>query len=171
MSVFTTDAHVMYPMDVYGPEVALPCRILIADDHTPLRNMLKATLEAHAGWQVCAEAANGLEAVQKTAEFKPDIIILDLSMPVMNGLEATREILSVSPHVPILMFTNHALSHLAREAEKAGIRQIISKIYEGDELAIAVETLLNEKPRCAGATIQTEEIPKRASLADNEENQ
>jgi DNA-binding NarL/FixJ family response regulator len=127
-------------------EVALLCRILIADDHTPLRTMLKATLEAHPGWQVCAEAANGLEAVQKAAELKPDIIILDLSMPVMNGLEATRKILSASPHVPILMFTNHALSHLALEAEKAGIRRIISKTCEGDELATAVETLLNENP-------------------------
>lgn len=137
----------------------MPCRILIADDHTPLRNILKATLEAHAGWQVCAEAANGLEAVQKNAEFKPDIIILDLSMPVMNGLEATREILSVSPHVPILMFTNHALSHLAHEAEKAGIRQIVSKMYKGDELATAVEALLSENPRCAAATIQAKKSP------------
>ncbi len=130
------------------------CRILIADDHRPLRNMLKATLEAHPGWHVCAEAANGLEAVQKAAELKPDIIILDLSMPVMNGLEATREILSASPDVPILMFTNHALSSLALEAEKAGIRRIISKTYEGDELVTAVEALSNENPRCAVATVQ-----------------
>lgn len=130
-------------------EVAVRCRILIADDYGPLRNMLKATLEAHLGWRVCAEAANGLEAVQKAAELEPDVIILDLSMPVMNGLEAARAILSASPSVPILLFTNHAFSNLALEARKVGIRQVINKLYRGDELLHAVEQVLREDPPTA----------------------
>lgn len=140
--------------EAYEPEVDLPCRILIADDYRPLRNTLKATLETHAGWQVCAEAADGREAVQKAADLKPDIIILDLSMPKMNGLEATREILTILPNVPILLFTNHAFSSLASQAKEAGIRQIVSKLYEGDELFSAIERLLNE----SGYSAQEENV-------------
>lgn len=118
-------------------------RILIADDHSHIRSMLKVTLEAHAGWDVCAEATNGSEAVQKAAELKPDLIILDLSMPVMGGLQAASQILSVSPNLPIVLFTNHVYSTLASEARKIGIRRVVNK--GGDELMNIVEDLLNEK--------------------------
>jgi DNA-binding NarL/FixJ family response regulator len=96
----------------------LAYRILIADDQEMVRKMLRALLETHTDWQVCAEAANGLEAVQKAAELKPDAIILDLAMPEMDGLHAAREILSNSPTLPILLHTNHAFSTLALEAKK-----------------------------------------------------
>jgi DNA-binding NarL/FixJ family response regulator len=96
----------------------LAYRILIADDQELVRKMLKTLLETHADWEVCAEAANGLEAVQKAAELQPDIIILDLAMPEMDGLHAAREILSNNPAVPILLHTNHAFSSLALEAKK-----------------------------------------------------
>jgi len=120
----------------------LPSRILIADDQSILRKALKALLEARVGWQVCGEAANGREAVQKSAELNPDLIILDLAMPVMNGLQAAREISSASPGVPILMYTNYALAPLALEARKYGVRQVVSKGDSMDELFSAVETLL-----------------------------
>lgn len=112
--------------------------------------MLRALLETHADWQVCAEAANGLEAVQKAAELKPDAIILDLAMPEMDGLHAAREILSNSPTLPILLHTNHAFSTLALEAKKNGIREVINKSASERELIRAVEALLNERGAVAG---------------------
>jgi DNA-binding NarL/FixJ family response regulator len=107
--------------------------------------MLKTLLEAHPDWQVCVEAGNGLEAVQKAAELKPDVIILDLAMPVMDGLQAAREILSASSDVPILMYTNHVFPSLAVEAKTIGIRQVVNKGVSGVQLLSAVETLLNER--------------------------
>jgi len=115
-----------------------------------VRKMLRALLETHADWQVCAEAANGLEAVQKAAELKPDAIILDLAMPEMDGLHAAREILSNSPTLPILLHTNHAFSTLALEAKKNGIREVINKSVSEQELISAVEALLNERGAVAG---------------------
>jgi len=106
--------------------------------------MLKTLLETHAEWQVCAEAANGLEAAQKAAELKPDVIILDLAMPEMDGLHAAREILSNNPAVPILLHTNHAFSSLALEAKKNGIREVLNKSASEQELITAVESLLNQ---------------------------
>jgi DNA-binding NarL/FixJ family response regulator len=122
----------------------LTYRILIADDQELVRKMLKTLLETHAEWQVCAEAANGLEAAQKAAELKPDIIILDLAMPEMDGLHAAREILSNNPAVPILLHTNHAFSSLALEAKKNGIREVLNKSASEQELITVVESLLNE---------------------------
>jgi len=115
-----------------------------------VRKMLRALLETHADWQVCAEAANGLEAVEKAAELKPDAIILDLAMPEMDGLHAAREILSNSPTLPILLHTNHAFSTLALEAKKNGIREVINKSVSERELIRAVEALLNERGAVAG---------------------
>jgi DNA-binding NarL/FixJ family response regulator len=122
----------------------LTYRILIADDQELVRKMLKTLLETRADWQVCAEAANGFEAAQKAAEFKPDIIILDLAMPEMDGLHAAREILSNNPDVPILLHTNHAFSSLALEAKKNGIRDVLNKSASEQELITAVESLLNQ---------------------------
>jgi DNA-binding NarL/FixJ family response regulator len=136
-------------------EVALPYRILIADDHNQLRETLRVALEAHSGWHVCGEAVDGLEAVQKAAELKPDAIILDLSMPVMGGLEAAREILAASPDMPILLFTNHAASVVALDAQKVGIREVISK-YKWDEMVNVLESLLNEKSSCGVRPLQAD---------------
>ena len=106
--------------------------------------MLKTLLETHADWQVCAEAANGIEAAEKAAQLNPDIIILDLAMPEMDGLHAAREILSNNPAVPILLHTNHAFSSLALEAKKNGIREVVNKSASERELIGAVESLLNQ---------------------------
>ena len=130
----------------------MPYRILIADDHSLVRKVLKTTLENHPGWQVCAQATNGLEAVQKAAELQPDLIILDFAMPLMDGLEAARRILSASPGVPVLIFTNYYCPTLVEEAEAAGVRQVIDKGLAGHELVLAVETMLNGKGRTAAAS-------------------
>jgi len=130
----------------------MPYRILIADDHTLVRKVLKATLENHSGWQVCGQATDGLEAVQKAAELHPDLIILDFSMPLMDGLQAARRILSASPGLPVLIFTNYYFPSLVEEAEAAGVRQVIDKGLAGHELVLAVETMLNGKGRPAEAS-------------------
>jgi DNA-binding NarL/FixJ family response regulator len=130
----------------------MPYRILIADDHSLVRKLLKATLENPSGWQVCAQATNGLEAVQKAAEVHPDLIILDFAMPLMDGLEAARRILSASPGVPVLIFTNYYFPSLVEEAEAAGVRQVIDKGLAGHELVLAVETVLNGNVQGAAAS-------------------
>jgi DNA-binding NarL/FixJ family response regulator len=101
-------------------------------------------LETHADWQVCGEAANGLEAVQKAGELKPDIIILDFAMPEMDGLQAASQISSAFPNLPILIYTNYALSSEAiLEAKRHGVRQVVNKGSLVNHLMSAVETLLN----------------------------
>jgi DNA-binding NarL/FixJ family response regulator len=127
----------------------VPYRILIADDHSLVRKVLKTTLENHSDWQVCGQATNGLEAVQKAAELHPDLIILDFAMPVMDGLGAARRILSASPSVPILIFTNYYFPSLLLEADSVGVRQVIDKGLAGNELFFAVESLLTGKEQRA----------------------
>jgi DNA-binding NarL/FixJ family response regulator len=120
-------------------------RILIADDHEMTRRMLRALLETHAEWEICGEAADGEQAVAQAAELKPDVVILDLAMPRMDGLQAARKISSASPMVPILMHTAHASSALALEAQKAGVKQVVSKGESGNRLVSAVEAVLKKK--------------------------
>ena len=131
----------------------MPYRILIADDHSLVRKVLKTTLENHSDWQVCGQATNGLEAVQKAAELHPDLIILDFAMPVMDGLGAARRILSASPSVPILIFTNYYFPSLVLEADSVGVRQVIDKGLAGNELLFAVETLLTGEGQRAAASV------------------
>ena len=131
----------------------MPYRILIADDHSLVRKVLKTTLENYSDWEVCGQATNGLEAVQKAAELHPDLIILDFAMPVMDGLGAARQILSASPSVPILIFTNYYFPSLLVEADSVGVRQVIDKGVAGNELLFAVETVLNGKGQRAAASV------------------
>jgi chemotaxis response regulator CheB len=106
----------------------MPIRILIADDSDAARGRLTDLLNGHARWEVRAAVVNGQEAVAKSLEIKPDIVILDLAMPVMDGLRATREISKALPSVPILIYTFHSGSEwLVIEAKKAGARNVIAK--------------------------------------------
>ena len=124
-------------------------RMLIADDHALMRGLLRALLESHAGWEVCGEAENGYAAVLKSAELKPDLVILDLAMPVMDGLHAAREISTASPTLPIIIHTQHNSSEIESEAKKFGVRQVIEKADDGAKLLAAVEELLREKTTAA----------------------
>lgn len=99
--------------------------VMIVDDHAVIRRMLRQVFEAED--LAVFDATNGAEGVQKAQEVKPGLIILDLSMPVMNGLEAARELRVLMPHVPLLMFTNHAGGTVEKEARSAGISAVISK--------------------------------------------
>src|SRR5882724_469624 len=90
-------------------------RILIADDHQVVRSGLRAILEAHEGWGVVAEAENGKEAIDKAVESKPDVAIIDYSLPLMNGIEATRQIRARVPETEIMIFTMHETDALIGE--------------------------------------------------------
>jgi DNA-binding NarL/FixJ family response regulator len=120
----------------------LPFRILIADDHDVVRRMLRITLEEHKGWEVCGEASNGLEAIQSAAVLKPDLVILDLAMPVMDGLRAAREISLAAPQLPIVMHTNHGSEGVEIEAKKNGVRWVLSKGGDANEFMRVIEELL-----------------------------
>jgi DNA-binding NarL/FixJ family response regulator len=102
-------------------------RILIADDNPHLRKALCRLFEDHEYLEVCAEAVNGREAVDMAIAIKPDLIILDLSMPVMNGLEAARILHELMPHVPKILFTLHAQALMSSDLQAAGIRKVVSK--------------------------------------------
>jgi len=92
-----------------------------------IRKILRQALGGETGWEVCGEAANGREGVEKAQVLKPDLIVLDLSMPVMNGLDAARELTRLLPDVPLVMFTNFETAHLRRQALSVGIKAIVSK--------------------------------------------
>lgn len=121
-------------------------RILIADDHEMIRGGLKSLLEAHEGWEVCGEAATGREAVQRCIALKPDIVVMDISMPDLNGLEATRRIRKECPKTEILVLTMHDSEQLVREVMRAGARSYILKGDAGTVLTAAVESLARHKP-------------------------
>ena len=95
-------------------------RILLADDHEIVRRGLKELLEEQIGWTVCAEAANGREAVELAVESRPQVAVLDFSMPELNGLEATRRIRQAAPETEVLIFTMHESEELIREVLVGG---------------------------------------------------
>jgi len=116
-------------------------RILIADDHEVARHGIRALLEAHAGWEVCAEAQDGREAVELAGSINPDLILLDIGMPNLNGLEAARQILAAVPETPILILTMHDSDQVVREVLRAGARGFLLKSDAGRDLVAAVEAL------------------------------
>jgi DNA-binding NarL/FixJ family response regulator len=102
-------------------------KILIADDKRHIRRELRHLIEAHQGWDVCTEAEDGVQAVNRAKQFKPDLVILDLAMPELNGFEAAGQISKALPGVPILMLTLYASPLVEKEAEKIGVQRVISK--------------------------------------------
>lgn len=103
---------------------------------------IRNLLEVQPGWSVCAEANNGQEAIEKTLQFRPDVIIMDLTMPVMNGLEAARGIRQIAPATKILIFSMHESPQITREAREAGADAFLSKSALADELPLLVKRLL-----------------------------
>ncbi len=119
-----------------------PARILIADDHELLRRGLVAELSQVPGWVVVAEVANGRAAVASAAELKPDLVVLDLTMPELNGLEAARRILAADPGTRILILTAHESEQLVREVLSVGARGYVLKSDAGRILVVALQALL-----------------------------
>ena len=121
-------------------------RIVIADDHDLMRRGVKTLLQSHPGWGVCGEAKTGHEAVNKVKELRPDILVLDISMPDLNGLEAARRIRSTSPSTEILILSVHYSDQLVRQIVNAGVRGYIVKSDSDRDLIIAIEALARHKP-------------------------
>ncbi len=116
-------------------------RILLVDDHPIVRQGLKTLLEAHPGWEVIGEAADGLEAVDKADRLHPDVMVLDVTMPKMNGLEACRQIRQKAPGLEILFVTQHDSPQMMREALEAGARGYVVKSNAARDLLEAVEAV------------------------------
>ncbi len=121
-------------------------RILIADDHEVVRRGVRSILEARPDWEVVAEAADGNAAVEAAAATKPDVAVLDFSLPLLSGLEATRRIRQLLPKTQVLIFTMHESEDVIRGALQAGARGYLLKSDADGQLASAVEALANQRP-------------------------
>jgi two-component system nitrate/nitrite response regulator NarL len=120
-------------------------RCLLVDDHESVRAGVTAILSSRANIEVCGEASNGREAVDKARELQPDLIILDVTMPVMDGINSAKEIRSFLPDVPILFFSMHDGIYLVHEAKMAGVQGFVSKTDARATLLDAVDALANKQ--------------------------
>ena len=121
----------------------MPVTILLADDHEVVRQGLRTILKARPEWQICGEAENGKDALQAAKELQPDVIILDITMPVMSGLEAAQEIGKLDIESRVLIFTMHDSRSLVKAVRRAGARGCVLKSRAAKDLIRAVEALLN----------------------------
>ncbi len=121
-------------------------RVLLADDHEMVRKGLRATIEAHLGWIICGEACTGRQAVAQTRELHPDIVVMDLAMPELNGMEATRQIRAAAPRTEVLILSMHESEKLVHEMLAAGARGYILKTDAGEFIVAALEALSQHKP-------------------------
>lgn len=118
-------------------------RILIADDHEIVRKGLKSLLAARIDWQVCGEASSGLEAIEKSVRLDPDVIVMDVSMPDMDGLEAARGILKSRPEQKIVMYSMHESDAFTCAAMRAGAQGAVGKSDKAEELFHAIDVVLH----------------------------
>jgi DNA-binding NarL/FixJ family response regulator len=132
----------MFGLEVKGK---MELRLVVADDHDILRRGLRDLLEAHVGWKVVAEAATGTDAVKKVRELKPEVAILDISMPSLSGLEAARRIVESGSKTRILILTMYDSDPLIREMLDAGVRGYVFKSDAVRDLVLAVEALQQGK--------------------------
>jgi DNA-binding NarL/FixJ family response regulator len=115
--------------------------ILLVDDHEVVRRGLRALLATQAGWEVVGEAVNGREAVEKVNQLKPDVVIMDITMPGINGFDATRLIMEAAPHTKVLIFTMHHSEQMVETALKVGARGYVLKSEAGSDLIAALNAL------------------------------
>jgi len=119
-------------------------RILLVDDHEVVREGLKSLLSnARPDWEISGEAATGAEAIEQTQKLKPDIVLLDISMPGMSGLEASMRMRELGVSCPILVFTTHESQTLGKEVRKAGAQGLVAKSQAFRDLVRAIDTLLS----------------------------
>ena len=122
-----------------------PFRILLADDHEVVRAGLRALLEEQSGWEVVAEAADGRDAVEKASKLKPDVVVIDIAMPSLNGLEAVRQIVKAVPNTKVLVLTMYDSDPLIQQVLQAGARGYLLKSDAGRDLVSAIDALRRNK--------------------------
>jgi DNA-binding NarL/FixJ family response regulator len=121
----------------------MKARILLVDDHEVLREGLKSLLaKARPEWEICGEATDGVQAIQLVTELHPDLVILDISMPVMSGLEAASQMRKKGIHVPLLIFTTHESDRLETDVRKVGAQGYVLKSQAARNLVLAMDALL-----------------------------
>lgn len=120
-------------------------RILVADDHEIVRRGICTLLQKHEGWEICGEASNGREAVEKARELKPDVVIVDIGMPNLNGLDATRRLLQQDPNSMVIVLTVTDADQVIREALDSGARGFVLKSDAARDLVSAVEALQSKR--------------------------
>ena len=120
-------------------------KVLLADHHDVVRAGIRSMVEQK-GWQICAEAANGKEAVKLAIETKPDVVVLDLDIPELEGLSVTRQIKKHSPRIEVVIFTAHDNDHIVREALAAGARGFVLKSESGRKLMQAIQSASEHAP-------------------------
>jgi DNA-binding NarL/FixJ family response regulator len=121
-------------------------RIFLADDHEVVRLGLRTLLENGTGWKVVGEAANGRDAVERIKELKPDVVVMDLTMPQLNGLEATRQILRDAPRTAVMILSVNESEDIVHEVLSAGARGFMLKSDAGKDLLVALEGLTQGRP-------------------------
>jgi DNA-binding NarL/FixJ family response regulator len=121
-------------------------RILVVDDHAVVRRGVRSLLESHEGWTVCGEATTGRDAVDQSRHLRPDVIVMDLSLPELNGLDAIRQILKDGPGTEVLVLTMHHSEELAREVLQTGARGYVMKSDADENLIRAVDSLRQHQP-------------------------
>ena len=114
-------------------------RILIADDQPIIRTMVRSTLEKIPYFEICAEAADGAKAIQQAQRLKPDVVVLNVTMPVLNGFDAAREIKATLPDTAIVILSSHADQRFVAEAKKIGVRSYVAKSKAREALVKAIE--------------------------------
>ena len=114
-------------------------RVVVADDHPVIRGMVLSTLQQHPHFEVCGEAENGAEAIEEVKRVRPDVVVLNVTMPLVNGFQAAREIKKHVPETAIVILSSHADKHFVAEAKKIGVRAYVPKSKMGQALVEALE--------------------------------
>jgi|SRR6185369_7221505 DNA-binding NarL/FixJ family response regulator len=143
----------MHQMLRSTPTTAAPIRILVVDDHEVMRLGIRNLVEARSNWTVCAEACDGKEAVEKALQFTPDVVIMDIAMPEMNGLDAATQITRTHPKMPVILFSLHLSRELVRQFDNGVIRGAVCKSDAARDLLDAIDKVL------AGGTFFPRTVP------------
>ena len=134
-------------------------RIFLAEDNVTFRQLLKGLLESQAGWEICGETGDGLEAVDKVIELKPDVVVVDFAMSRLNGLQVAARISSACPGLPIILHTVHVFPAMIAEAKKVGICEVVGKNETAERLLGIIERLVEKKPPSIASLLKNSPSP------------